>query len=101
MTPQQVAQFFANFGYQEGKEAKPISLERYVLVVTTSARWFGPLFGQMVADCFMPTGKAVAPGYEDSLDSYLFEYPKSEELLGFLDFLRDASTHSRASRKQF
>jgi hypothetical protein len=75
MTKVQVSRFFANFGLTEGKDSKPFSLPRYTLIVTTAARWHGEMFAQIVADCFMPHGESIEPGYEDSLEWHQFEWP--------------------------
>ena len=102
MTLNQITLFFANFGYQKDKESKPASLKRYTVVVTTGARWFGPLFGQFVADCFVPIGKPEGPGEEDSSDTYQFEYPNFNDTVAFVDALQQMKSRSRQGiRKEF
>lgn len=64
--------FLRNFGFNGGINYKPISLKRYILILTTAARWHGERFARYVADCFDPEGGSLLAGYEDSCNAFRF-----------------------------
>lgn len=80
MTIEEVQRFFRNFGFEPHHEYKPIAIKHYELVVKTARRWHGREFAEMVMDCFIPTGRSMAPGYEDSYSHYYFASEVWDEL---------------------
>lgn len=73
MTFQDLKAAFQEAGIEPGEK---ISHDRYVgfiLKLEHEIRSF-------VMDCFTPDGKAVWAGYEDSLESYWFDYKSWDEL---------------------
>lgn len=66
------AKFLRNFGFEKGANYKPISLKRYILILTTAARWHGEMFARYIADCFDPEGGPLLAGYEDSCNAFRF-----------------------------
>jgi hypothetical protein len=58
----------------------PITLKRLRLLVVTAAKWYGPGIAQCLMSFFMPTGKVIRPGIEDSYSHYLFTMDTWDEL---------------------
>ncbi len=70
MSYRQLREFLTNFGIKPGCRA--ITLNRMTLVIRTARKWYGPLWARGIYDLFMPSGKVVIPGFEDSLSHYQF-----------------------------
>ena len=79
LSPEQVHRFFANFGIERGVEYRPLPVNRYVVVITCAARWYGQLFGRFVSNCFTLDDTSV-PRVEDETDMYRFTYPDDDDI---------------------
>jgi hypothetical protein len=72
--------FFRNFGYEPGVNYKPISRNRYLLILETTKRWYDASFGQFVMGCFVGVEQDESGAYT----KYMLEYPGQDEILGYL-----------------
>lgn len=69
-TFQQMRSLFNNLDVEIGENARLLTLRQYDLLLTSAYRWYGGHVSSWLADCFMPEGEAVSPGYEDSMSHY-------------------------------
>lgn len=81
MTFQQLQRLFWMFGLEADVNVHIVYLRTYALLITVASKWYGAAAGQFVADCFVPMGPAIRPGFEDSSLYYQFLPSSWEELV--------------------
>lgn len=80
ITPAQVALFFRNFGIEQGVDYKPLSSDRYVIIITTACRWYGTQFARFVATCFTTYDGDTIVKPDNDTDKYHFDYPDEDDI---------------------
>lgn len=77
-TFQQFKAFLIKHGCTPDREA--LTLDEYTDLVEECKFLYGNEVAQYLKDSFMPEGKAIEPGYEDSLSHYLFHFDKWDDV---------------------